>query len=99
MPTYAEIVIDITYILKNNHEIKWIVSARFYFDQIKKAISEAPTLASPNYTEPFNMFSFASETTLAAVLLQKNEDYHDQPIAFFSKVMRDVELRYDIIEK
>ena len=29
----------------------------------------------------------------------KNEDSHDQPIAFFSKVMRDVQLKYEIIEK
>jgi len=56
-------------------------------------------LASPNYTKPFNIFSFASETTLVVVLLQKNEYSHDQTIAFFSKVMRDVELKCDIIEK
>ena len=50
-------------------------------------------------TKPFSIFSFASETTLVAILLQKNEYSHDQPIAFFSKVMRDAELKYEIIEK
>ena len=55
-------------------------------------------MASPDYTKPFSIFSFAFETTLAVVLLQKNEDYRDQPIAFFSKIMRDVKLKYDIIE-
>ena len=38
-----------------------------------------------------------SGSTHNFILLQKNEDSHDQPIAFFSKVMRDVELKYDII--
>lgn len=71
----------------------------YAFDQIKKAISKAPTLASPDYTKPFSIFSFASKTTLVVFLLQKNEDSHDQSIAFFSKVMRDVELKYDIIDK
>ena len=85
--------------LKKDNEVKWTVSSRHAFDRIKKAISEAPTLASLDYTKPFSILSFASETTLAAVLLQKIEDSHDQPIAFFSKVMRDAELKYDIIEK
>ena len=34
---------------------------------------EAPILASPNYSEPFNIFSFASETTLVVVILQNNK--------------------------
>lgn len=85
--------------LKKNNEVKWTVPARYALDHIKKVISKAPTLASPDYSSPFSIFSFASETTLAAILLQKNRNGDDQPIAFFSKVMRDVELRYDIIEK
>eukprot|EP00253_Pinus_taeda_P008689 PITA_08689 len=99
IPNYAEIVKDITNILRKDHEIKWNLSSRHEFEKIKRDISEAPTLASLDYTKPFSIFSFASETTLAAVLLQKNEDSHDQPIGFFSKVMKDVELKYDIIEK
>lgn len=99
IPNYAEIVKDITDMPKKTNKVKWIVHARYAFDQIKKAIPEAPTLASPDYSSPFSIFSFASKTTLAIVLLQKNTNGDDQPIAFFSKVMRDVELRYDIIEK
>ena len=36
---------------------------------------------------------------MATILLQKNEEGFEQPIAFFSKSLRDAELRYDIIEK
>ena len=32
------------------------------------------------------------------MLLQKNEEGHEQPISFFSKALRDVELKYDILE-
>lgn len=52
---------------------------------------EAPILANPYYSKPFSVFSFASETTLVIVLLQKNKYGDDEPIAFFSKVMRDFE--------
>lgn len=74
IPNYAENVKYIVDMLWKDHEPKWIVSSRYAFDQIKKSIAEAPTLANPDYTKPFNLFSFASKTTLAIVLLQKNED-------------------------
>lgn len=96
---YVEIVKDINDILKKGHEVKWNVSSKHAFDQIKKSIFKAPILASPNYTKPFSMSSFTSETSLTIVSLQNNEDSHDQPIAFSRKFMRDAKLKYDIIEK
>ena len=56
-------------------------------------------LAGPDYTIPFMIFSFASPHTVAGVLLQKNEDGYEQPIAFFSQVLHDAELKYNILEK
>lgn len=85
--------------LRKGSEIKWTEAARRSFESIKKAIMEAPTLSSPDYSKEFHIFSFASEDTLAAVLLQANEEGSERPVAFFSKTLRDVELTYDIIEK
>ena len=85
--------------LKKDVEIKWTDQARISFEDIKKAIMEAPTLISPDYTKSFCIFSFASYDTVAAVLLQKYDEGLDHPIAFFSKTLRDVELKYDPIEK
>ena len=45
------------------------------------------------------IFSFASEHTIAGVLLQKNEQNEEQHIAFYSKALRDSTLKYDIMEK
>ena len=66
---------------------------------MKRAIMEAPTLISLDYIKEFHIFSFASCDTLAAVLLQKNDEGIEQWVAFFSKTLRDDELRYEIIEK
>lgn len=60
---------------------------------------EAPTLISPDYSKEFHIFSFASEETLVAVLLQVDEGGSEHPVAFFSKTLRDAKLRYDSIEK
>ena len=59
----------------------------------------APTLISPDYTKGFYIFSFASYDTVAAILLQNNDEGLDHPIAFFSKTLRDAELKYEPIEK
>ena len=69
------------------------------FERIKRVICEAPVLASPDYMKEFLIFSFSSKHTIAVVLLQKNDEGFEQPIEFFSKSLRDVELRYDITEK
>jgi hypothetical protein len=63
------------------------------------ALTQAPVLISPDFTKDFYLFSFASEHTIAAVLLQKNNEGYEQPIAFFSKALRDAALNYKIMEK
>ena len=45
------------------------------------------------------IFYFASSDTLVVVLLQKNTEGLEQPISFFSRALRDAEMRYDIMEK
>ena len=44
--------------LQKDHEVKWNVSSRYAFEQIKKAIFKAPTLASPDYTNHSVYFHF-----------------------------------------
>jgi hypothetical protein len=99
IPNFIEIVKLITYMLKKDNEVKWTTEAKASFERIKKVIGEAPVLASPDYMKEFLIFSFASEHTITTVLLQKNDEGFEQPIAFFSKSLRDAELRYDILEK
>ena len=90
---------NITNMLKKDHEIKWIVEAKKSFKNIKQAISEAPVLVSPDFEKDFLVFSYASEHTIAIVLLQNNDQGEEQLIAFFNKMLRDGELKYDIMEK
>ncbi|MBO1694910.1 RNase H-like domain-containing protein, partial [Bacteroides uniformis] len=50
-------------------------------------------------SKDFYIFSFASEHTIAAVILQKNPQGQEKPIAFFGKALRDAPLKYNIMEK
>jgi ribonuclease HI len=99
VPNFAELVKHITCMLKKGAEVKWTDSAKNSFQDIKKAIIESPILISPDYSKTFYIFSFASYDTVAAVLLQKDEEDFDHPVAFFSRTLRDAELRYDPIDK
>jgi hypothetical protein len=85
--------------LKKDSEMKWTAKAKTSFERVKKAISESLVLASPDYTKEFLIFSFTSKHTIAVVLLQKNDEGFEQPIAFFYKIIRDAELRYNILKK
>ena len=60
---------------------------------------EAHVLISLDYSKEFLKFSFASKDIVVVVLLHKNEDGYEQPISYFNKALRDVELKYDIIGK
>ena len=45
------------------------------------------------------IFSFSSENTIAGVLLQKNFEGFEQPIAFMSRALQNSELKYTIMDK
>jgi len=78
--------------LKKDSQVKWIEEAVKSFNLVKLALSSAPVLVSPDCNQYFILFSFASEHTVAAVLLQKKGD-HERPITFFSRAIRDAALK------
>ena len=67
---FAEISRPISKMLKKGKEIKWDDEPSKAFQEIKKAIKNAPVLRTPDYAKPIQIFSFASFHTVAAVLLQ-----------------------------
>ena len=71
IPNFAEIIKLITDMLKKDNEVKWTSEAKVSFQRVKKSIGEVPVLVSPYYLKEFLIFSFASEHTIATVLLQK----------------------------
>lgn len=99
IPNFAEIVKAVTGMLKKDSIIKLTIEEKDSFTEIKHALTKAPVLISTDFTKDFIVFSFASEHTIAGVLLQKNSRNKEQPIAFFSGVLRDSELKYNFIEK
>ena len=79
--------------LRKDNGIKWTVEDKQSFTNIKKALTEAPVLISPNFSKELMIFSLASKHTIARVLLQKKEQNLEHPIAFYNKALRDSTLK------
>jgi hypothetical protein len=67
-------------LLKKDALFKWDNNSMRSFEDIKEAITMAPSLVSLNYSRDFIIFSFSFEDTIVRVLLQKNEDDYEQPV-------------------
>lgn len=59
------------------------------FDALKKALTEAPVLALPDFSKPFTVMTDASNNGCGAVLMQ-----NDRPIAYTSKKFSSAERNY-----
>jgi hypothetical protein len=99
IPNLVELMKPILKLLKKDVKFEWTNEGRKAFNIIKDAITRSPVLISPHYSKDFQIFSFASEDTIVGVLLQKNDEGKEQPIAFMNKALHSSELNYTIMEK
>ena len=72
-------------------EFQWTLACQEGFDQLKKALTEAPVLAYPDYSKPFILETDASLKGLGAVLSQKGDDNEIRVIAYASRSLRPSE--------
>ena len=84
---------------RKDSKVKWTMETKQAFEEIKQALTQTPVLTSPNFYKDFIIFSFASKDTIVALLLQKDDQGCEKPIAFFSKAFRYAPLKYQIMEK
>ena len=99
IPNLAELIRLLNNMLKKDSKVKWTVEANQAFEGIKLALTQTPVLTNPQFDREFIIFSFASQHTIADVLLQKDDQGNEKPIAFFSRALRDAPLKYQIMEK
>ncbi|GFU86702.1 retrovirus-related Pol polyprotein from transposon 17.6 [Trichonephila clavipes] len=94
IPKYANICEPLYRLKKKGAKFNWSTEAQDSFDKIKRALTEAPVLQLPNFTEQFNLFTDASGVGIGAVLNQNH-----RPIAFASRTLNKAERNYTITER
>jgi hypothetical protein len=67
-PDFAEIIKPLQKMIHKDSEFKWDDEQKDTFNNIKAAISRAPVLRSLDFNRDFNLYTFASDQSLAAVL-------------------------------
>ncbi|KOM46152.1 hypothetical protein LR48_Vigan06g145800 [Vigna angularis] len=90
---YGKIAKPLTEMLKKGN-FAWTETAREAMGRLKIAVTTAPVLALPDFSQPFQVECDASGTGIGAVLTQER-----RPIAYFSKALSEVTLGKSIYEK
>eukprot|EP00253_Pinus_taeda_P035091 PITA_35091 len=84
IPNLAELIRLLSNMLKKDAKVKWSLETKQDFESMKTALTQTPVLTSPQFDKDFIIFSFTSEHTIVVVLLQKDDQGNEKPIAFFS---------------
>jgi hypothetical protein len=96
---------------KKGVEFQWTEAAQKAFDTLKEKMTEAPVLAHPDLTKPFELEVDTSRYAIGAVLLQRQDDgmplerYYcndkmmvRHPVNYFSTMLNAAERNYDIYD-
>jgi len=94
---HARPLFDLT---RNDTKWHWGTNEQSAFDRLKRNVTSAPVLISPDSTKPFRIEADSSDFATGAVLSQISpEDEKWHPVAFFSKSLTPVERNYEIHDK
>jgi hypothetical protein len=95
---YSKIAAPLNALLKDSvdwrHAGTWTPECTAAFHTLKKHLTEAPVLATPDFTQPFEVVCDASILAVGAVLLQGG-----RPVAFESRKLTGAEYNYSTSEQ
>ncbi|GFY11902.1 retrovirus-related Pol polyprotein from transposon 297 [Trichonephila clavipes] len=78
IPKYADICEPLYRLKKKGAKFNWSTEAQDSFDKIKRALTEAPVLQLPNFTEQFNLFTDAWGSELVLCLIKTTDLLHSR---------------------
>ena len=99
VPNFTQIVKPLQQMVKQSVQFKWTDIEKVAFKYIKTTIDQTPSLRSPDFEKDFILYTFASDNSLAAVLMQKGELGDEYPISFMSTGLQWAKLNYVVVEK
>ncbi|XP_059076546.1 uncharacterized protein LOC131875864 [Cryptomeria japonica] len=91
-----EITKSIVDMMRDNVKFKWSEEGKRAFNQIKSAIADASTLVYPDFSKDFNVYCYASDTTLSAILTQHHNENIEAPISFMNTAVKTILTQQEI---
>ncbi|GJT90317.1 reverse transcriptase domain-containing protein [Tanacetum coccineum] len=95
---FSKISRPMTHLLKKNTPFIFSDECIQAFETLKKKLTEAPILITPDWDLPFELMCDASDFAIGAILGQRHEK-HFRPIHYASKTMNEAESHYTTTEK
>jgi hypothetical protein len=77
-----------------DRSFSWNEDVEKDFVGIKKAISSASVPMKPNFDKDFIIYTNSTEEAISSILLQKDDQNNEQPIAYMSQSLSDDEIKY-----
>jgi hypothetical protein len=97
VPNFADVTKPLTNCLKKNSKINFNSEYCQCFENCKNLLLNEPILKYPDFSEPFNLSTDASQVAIGAILSQ-GKPGQDRPIAYASRTLNDAESKYSTIE-
>ena len=85
----SELLAPLTDLTSKNVPFKWTDMHQDAFKEVKCSICENVMLSYPDFSEPFHIYTDASDIQLGAVIMQ-----HGKPLAFYSHKLNSAQCKY-----
>ncbi|OWY99560.1 RNA-directed DNA polymerase [Phytophthora megakarya] len=96
-PDFASRASTMTKLLRKGVVWRWGQLQQAAFEDLKRALTDRPLLAYPDFRKPFRLITDASKTGLGATLTQ-DQGQGEQPIAYASRVNSETVSKYSITD-
>jgi len=99
IPGFATLALPLTQLTQARQPFIWGEEQQRSFDRLKEALTTEPILAHPDPTRPYVLYTDASQHTVGAILVQKDQSGMERVIAYLSHKLSGSQLHWPIIEK
>jgi hypothetical protein len=103
VPEFASVAEPMTRLLKKGQPTLWPEcwgeEQETAFRSLQSSMLESSSLATPDFTKPFEVWTDASAIGMGAVLVQENADGTKCAVEFFSKQLTLAERKYAVCER
>ena len=95
---FSRIAAPLNRLLSKSVPFEWGKEQQDAYTSLRDRLTDAPILAFPDFTQPFTLYTDASDYAVGAALMQQHgTQLH--PVAYFSKQLNKAQRNYSVTEK
>ncbi len=96
---FSNLAAPLTDLTRKNHPFRWTVECQKAFEDLKDKLVTSPILVKANLCKQFILETDASQHHVAAVLLQYDDEGLPRALGYFSKKLKNTEVRYSTTDR